>query len=168
MPSPKIFQRTTRAKKDGTCPLYLQMVFSRKVLRLPIGLSIKIEDFDKVKGLVKSSHPNSSDFNLVIGQALAKANSVLVTFRLQGRTPTLEAFKTEWNTPGQSEDFLEFFRRECLDQYHKKAISLGTYRYHERASRQLAKFMETRHRYQSLPYSMMYCRDFTSHVWAVG
>ena len=42
-----------------------------------------------------------------------------------------------------------------MDQYHKKAISLGTYRYHERASRQLAKFMETSHRYQSLPYSMI-------------
>jgi integrase len=71
-----------------------------------------------------------SDNNLIIGQALAKANSVFVVYRLNGEELTLEKFQRDYNTAGSKSDFITYYETKVAERVRKKKIKENTRKNH--------------------------------------
>jgi site-specific recombinase XerD len=80
------------------------------------------------------------DHNLLIGQALAKANEVAVTWRLSKETMTMERFQRDFNTAGSKSDFVAFFKRKITERYRKGKITETTKKNHTSTYNALVAF----------------------------
>lgn len=72
----------------------------------------------------------AKDYNLLIGQALAKANEVFVSWRLSQQVLTLERFKQDFSTAGSKDDFLAYFKAKVTERYRKGKIIETTKKNH--------------------------------------
>ncbi|MFC7669260.1 site-specific integrase [Hymenobacter humi] len=70
------------------------------------------------------------DHNLLIGQALAKANDIFVTWRLSKEVLTLDRFKRDFATEGSKNDFIAYFRAKIIERHRKEKISDVTRKNH--------------------------------------
>lgn len=92
--------------------LYLQAIIDRKPARIPLDFYIDKKYFDKRSGRIKSTHPNSEDFNTEIMQAITKANAVASSFRIKKQTLTPTLFRAEFKTPTEELDLIRYIRKE--------------------------------------------------------
>ena len=82
----------------------------------------------------------ASDYNLLIGQALAKANSIFVEWRLGEEVLTLERFQRDYNTAGSKSDFVVCIKNKIIERHRKGHIADSTRRNHNSALNALAAF----------------------------
>ncbi|MDW3651791.1 MAG: site-specific integrase [Bacteroidia bacterium] len=141
MLEPKIFQRVD-TRKDGTALLCIQLVFSGKPYRINLGISVRKDQFDSLTGRVKRNHPNSSDFNLIIQQGMARVTETLVRFRLSREPLTLESFKRAYHNESAIEDFLSFWEQEMYEQFQRGQFTEGTLKRHQRCFERLQRFTQ--------------------------
>lgn len=80
--------------------------------------------------------------NLVIGDAEAKANEILVTFRLMGIAPTLEDFEKEFKRTGSRLDFIAFFESELKIKLQSQEIGEGAFKVYQQTLVKLRKFTD--------------------------
>ncbi|GAB3244090.1 site-specific integrase [Hymenobacter seoulensis] len=142
------------ARKDGTCPIRLQVIIRRAVKFESLGIAWPRELFDEQEGLCLSYLPKSDRpanysqvlhlatvlagctpqlleekaeaFNMIIGQARAKANEIFVEHRLTRRNLTMEAFLYSYTTEGSRNDFIAWMQAKIQERYRQgKGSRLG-------------------------------------------
>ncbi|WP_161599411.1 tyrosine-type recombinase/integrase [Hymenobacter nivis] len=146
------------ARRDGTCAILLQIIVGTEVWPRGLALSWPPLFFDEDRGECLASLPSAErpadyaqqltaavalfggtpkalakradDYNLLIGQALAKANLVRVNWRLSGEVMTLERFKRDFETEGSKTDFVVYFRNKIIERHRKGQIGDTTRKNH--------------------------------------
>lgn len=142
------------ARRDGTCAILLQVIVGGTVWPKSLDLGWPEALFDEERGLCLTSLPvaarppdykqvleaaitlvggssaaflkQAKDNNLLIGQAMAKANEVQVRWRLSNEVLTLERFRRDYETAGDKTDFITYFRAKMTERYRKGKIAFNT------------------------------------------
>lgn len=182
------------ARKDGTCPIRLQIIIRRKIKFTNLDIAWYPELFDETLGLCLTSLPKNerpahypqllkaatalaggtaelfekqaADYNLIIGQARAKANDVFVEFRLSKRNLTMDGFLYNYITEGSRNDFIAWMEAKINERYrkgkgHRMGISETTKKNHTSTLNCLKKFSK------SVPFdslSTKWADDFHSYL----
>ena len=146
------------ARQDGTCQVLLQVIIGSKVWPHSLGLGWPLQLFDEelgqcltnlapaqrgpdykalvatataaAGGTAQSLAERARDHNLIIGQALAKANEVFVSWRLSKETLTMERFQRDFVTAGSKNDFITYFKAKIIERHRKEKISNITRKNH--------------------------------------
>ncbi len=79
-------------------------------------------------------------YNLLIGQALGRANKVFTDAHLAGVTLDKDKFLLEYKTGGSKVDLLTFMSSRINDRYHRGEISKTTWKNHRSTFNKLAEF----------------------------
>lgn len=112
----KVIIREDYIKKDGTVAVALQVIIDRKMFRIPLKLSVKPEQFDKTKGLVKAkaglSKVEANDMNMIIKRELAKANELGIRARLLDKPLSKKEFMQKFNNFSGRSSFIQFVELE--------------------------------------------------------
>lgn len=146
------------ARRDGTCAIRLQIIIGGEVWFKNLDLGWPAALFDEAHGTCLTSLPaagrpasykhvldqavalaggsqraflkKANDYNLLIGQALAKANEVQVHWRLSNEVLTMERFRRDYETAGSKTDFVAYFRAKITERYRKEKIGATTRKNH--------------------------------------
>lgn len=143
--SRKIIQNGYTKKGEGSA-IYLRIIIDRKKKLLPLKISWPAEYFDKSSGLVCSRHkddPDVSDYNMIITDALARANEVFKYHRLTNTPLTINRFIKEYTTDLSKDDFLKYYSEKAKQRLKDGEIVKFTYDDHIATLRKLRKFSET-------------------------
>lgn len=131
MPSYKIIQRPDYVHKNGKCPIWLQVFIKGKRARLPLGVGVEVEYFDKAKGMVKKIPKNGGEtelLNAIINKAQEKCNRIFNEAVLYGKPLSIAAFLLEYNAEGVAKaSFTEFFKKQILLQTDKAENTVRSY-----------------------------------------
>lgn len=79
MKTVKCVLRKDKARKDGSCPVILQIIVNRQVSKVSVGFFCHPNDFEPEKGYVKKSNPDHEQLNTKIAQAIATQLNQLAT-----------------------------------------------------------------------------------------
>lgn len=123
--------RTWYVKKDGTTEIYLQVIIDRKKKVIGLGLFWPVNKFDRDAGLCMKSSPKDntwSDYNLIIREAIARANDIVTFHRLAGRELTIQEFEREYGLYFNRTSFVEYFQHKLEERLRKGVIKEITYR----------------------------------------
>lgn len=155
------------ARKDGTCQVRLLVVLDGRSVPLSLKVAWPAALFDEEAGRCATSRPKKdrgphyaaqleagqawaggaeawmkrcADYNLLIGQAQAKANSIFVEHRLSSQVLSAERFLVEFNTEGSKSDFVSYFYHKVIERHRKGKISDNTRKNHLSTWRALQAF----------------------------
>jgi integrase/recombinase XerD len=113
--SKKVIIRQDRIRKDGTGPINIRVIVNRKPKNIPVGLYVTNAQLGP-DGQVKD-HPDASDYNMIIGMELNKANEIFKEYRLADRVLTLDQFLR---------DFFNFDKRKSFLFHYKEDLKSRT------------------------------------------
>ena len=99
-------------RKDGKCQVYLQIILMRKKITINTGILVVPEKWDYEKRIIKGNSREVKDMNLIIEQARARVNDILVKYRLMERNLTPALLKSEYKNPANYSDFFEWLTNE--------------------------------------------------------
>lgn len=116
----KIVIKDDYVRADGTCALYLQIFLDGVKKKIPLHISVKPIDFDKLKQRVKVKETFYKDYNLVIEKALADLNKIEISYRLSSDFLTMEKLLHEYENPSSRIDFIKFWELEMENQKLKR------------------------------------------------
>ncbi|MCH4821682.1 Arm DNA-binding domain-containing protein [Gramella lutea] len=122
--SVKTILRKDKTKKDGTCPLYYQIILNSDLLRLPVGKSLKPTDWDSKKSYPKGMKLSKLKRNLEKREQSFK--DFITDCELQDKDISLEMIKNFYNGSG-TKDFYVHFEKFCKKKF--RTIKPGT-QYH--------------------------------------
>jgi len=157
------------ARKDGTCQVRLLVILDGR--SVPVGLKVNWPAalFDEEAGRCVASLPTKdrgpdyaaqlaagqawaggaaawakrcTDYNLILGQAQAKANNIFVEHRLSSQVLSADRFILEFNTEGSKSDFVSYFYHKIIERHRKCKISDNTRKNHLSTWRALKAFRE--------------------------
>jgi len=112
----KIVIKDDYVRADGTCALYLQMFLDKEKKKIPILISVAPNDFDKLKQRVKTKHPFSRDYNMIIEKAFSDIHKIELSYRLAGEVLDMEKLVKEYSNPTSRIDFIKFWELEMKNQ----------------------------------------------------
>ncbi len=101
-----------RLKKNGTKPVYLELIIKRKRVQINTKVSVAPENWDDKNSAVKGNSKEVNDDNLVISQALGRISDILVKYRLKNKDITPDQFEAEYSHPSYDIDFLVWMENE--------------------------------------------------------
>ncbi|WP_151087399.1 tyrosine-type recombinase/integrase [Hymenobacter baengnokdamensis] len=157
------------ARKDGTCQVRLIVILNGRSVPVALKVAWPPALFDEEAGRcvallpAKERGPGygaqleaataaaggraglaqlASDYNLIIGQAQAKANSIFVEARLSSTVLTADKFLQDYNTEGSKTDFAKYFHDKIIERHRKGKISDNTRKNHLSTWRELKRFRE--------------------------
>jgi site-specific recombinase XerD len=113
-------------RADGTCALFLQIFLNKERKRIPVHISVKPDEFDKVKQRVKPKCAHHKDFNLILEKMLADLNKIEVSYRLSNVPLSIKNIVEEYENPTARIDFIKFWDNEMIQQ--KELLKAHTYR----------------------------------------
>lgn len=156
----------TPAQTNGLNTVRLQVILNRRVLLLPLGFAWPEVLFDKEAGRCLARPPvdrrskryqeqfrlaqavlgeevlkKATDYNLLIGQAMGKANDIAIRYRLDNRHLTADSFLREYNTGASKEDFLTYMGTRIEERYRRGQITENTYKGHLSTLNKLREFV---------------------------
>jgi integrase len=176
------------ARKDGTCQVRLIVILDGRSVPVPLKVAWPPALFDEENGRCLASLPVkergpeyaaqlavataaaggpaglaklASDYNLIIGQALGKANGIFVEARLSSQVLTADRFLQDYNTEGSKTDFVSYFYNKIIERHRKNKISDNTRRNHISTYRELKRFREV------IPFHTLnvdFADDFKLHL----
>lgn len=113
----KITLRKDKQNAHGLCPVVVQVFDKKNVGRIPLGFSLKAEDFDFKKEVVLKRNSNSKNYNELIAACKRKLSIALNEIKkLEGLThqlPVIAAFKDMYGSSEESIDAI-------VDKYNKE------------------------------------------------
>jgi site-specific recombinase XerD len=146
------------ARRDGTCAILLQVIVGGTVWPKSLDIGWPEALFDEERSECLASLPaaarppnykqvleaatvlaggttqalalRAKDYNLLIGQTLAKANEVQVRWRLSNEVLTLERFRRDFETAGDKSDFITYYRAKVSERWRRGNISDTTRKNH--------------------------------------
>lgn len=125
-------------KIDGSRMVYLQAIIDRLRAVVPLDFYVKEELFDARRQCMKPGHPNAHDFDTEIISALARANTIASRFRMERRSLTPEAFRSEFNDSTAEMDFIKFFSTNL--EIKKPTLAGNTHKAHTTVLNKLKEF----------------------------
>lgn len=102
----RVYQKSPNLK--GEAPIYISFYLNRKKIEVATKISVSVNDFDKERGIIKTSSEFAKDKNLIIDNIRASINDIFVQNRLRNRTLTAEQFWSEFRNPKNYSDFFSF------------------------------------------------------------
>ena len=93
----RVYQKSPNLK--GEAPIYISFYLNRKKIEVATKISVPVNDFDKERGIIKTSSEFAKDKNLIIDNIRASINDIFVQNRLRNRTLTAEQFGVSFVTP---------------------------------------------------------------------
>jgi integrase/recombinase XerD len=130
--------------KKGFRTIYLQCIIGKKgneqFVRINTGLKVRDKDFNKIKEVVRNSHPNAGLMNKVIGKFQTAANEVDIKYMMNRRRLTADILRKEILNPASVESFLDFYNREMNNRYNSRKIAWNTFRDNRVTLNKLRKF----------------------------
>jgi integrase len=122
-----------RSRTNGESTVHLRVTINRTHSYFTAGFSWLPEYFDGDTGKTLPRFKNdklSKDYNLILGQMLAKANEIFVYFRLSGQVLTKEKFKMEFESTSSRNSFLDFMEKRILERWNRGLITDSTKKHH--------------------------------------
>lgn len=104
----KTFQSISYIGKEKKAPIYISFYINREKTVIACGLSININNFDKLNGKILSAEKGYKDKNLIIDKIRARINDVMVRYRLMNKKLTKELFLKEYNRPDDFKTFYDY------------------------------------------------------------
>lgn len=101
-----------KKKKDGSYPIYIQVIIERERIQINTKVGVMPNDWDEKRGIIKGKSSDISDQNLIIENIRARINQILVKYRLTNRKLTIPLFKAEFSNPSYETDFLAWMTQE--------------------------------------------------------
>lgn len=141
----KAVVRSGRVRKDGLSRIYLRFTQDRKATYIDLDIAWNTEHWDSGQGRCmprKKNDKEAQDLNLVIGDAEAKANDIMVTFRLMGLTPTVAEVLEDFSKTGSRLDFIDFFKKEMTIKLQTQQIGEGAYKVYQQTLRKLNQYAD--------------------------
>lgn len=128
--SAKIKIDNGRPKKDGTASIFMQVIIDRKKSRIDLGIAWPPHRFDEVNlcRTRKRPDPDMDEYNVIINNARAKANTIHKTYLIRGIHINLEAFLREYRSNLNKNDFIEYYAQKSFHRWNKREISDQTYK----------------------------------------
>ncbi|MGL4519609.1 MAG: tyrosine-type recombinase/integrase [Phocaeicola sp.] len=115
----RTYQSSGYIGKDGKAPIYITFYLSKNKIVVPTKVSVKVEDFDTVSGKVKIGSKQHKEFNLIIQQARARINDIMVRYHLQKKELTKDLFLRDYNRPSDYKTFYVFFETYMKEHPHE-------------------------------------------------
>lgn len=135
--------------KDGAWPLVVSVHIGRRKVSFALGVSCRPADFTKERR-VRRGAPGSTEINLVLDKALARANEIFVCARLAGTAVTAESFRAEWHTTGGSLCLLQYATEELARQERLGLVGIEAAKQYRSCIKRLRRFWP-----QGLPISRL-------------
>lgn len=135
-----------KQKKDGSCPIYLQVIINRQALQIHLDICWPTDHFDIKTGLCKKRKKDDPDFednNKLILKKLGKANEVAGNFRWQDKHLTKDVFLLEFNSELSGDDFIIFMEHRIEQRARRKQIAPDTKKSHTDTLRKLKDCFKT-------------------------
>jgi integrase/recombinase XerC len=107
----QIVIRTSFTKKDGSSPLGLRLIFSRKVKVISLHKSVPIKYWQEKEGLVHTDYEGAEALNLLLKSHLKRANDIIFDYEVTNRPLSFGEFLNEFKNK-KTQNFYEFVERE--------------------------------------------------------
>lgn len=115
-------------RKDGFISLYCTLYINRQRVRIPVGVNVKLSNWDWENERMKGNSKEAHDINLIINNVKSRVNDIFVNYRLNNRKLTKEIFIREYGSNSNYADFWDFMESELKKR--KGTISNNTYNAH--------------------------------------
>ncbi|QHV97933.1 site-specific integrase [Spirosoma endbachense] len=142
----KVIIKDDYIKKDGTCPLYLQVFIEKKMTRFPLNINWPPDYFDKTSGKLKPrSNPDKefNDYQLIINSQVGRVNEIFLHYRLSKKELSVDQLKKDFYNWRTKQDFLVFWANELEDRRKRKKIEESTYSSQKAALSKLKQYKES-------------------------
>lgn len=117
-----------RVRRDGTSAIYLRITVERQSKRIALNLHWPPSYFHEGECLDRfKGDGQARDYNLIIRDALAKGNDILIEYRLRRKAVSLEGFVKQFEEGRPSEDFLAYMAAKMEQRLREKEITLRSY-----------------------------------------
>lgn len=118
-----------RPRKDGTAALFMQVIIDRKKTRIDLDIAWPPKSFSEVH-LCRArtrQDPDVEEYNVIIGNARTKANSIHKDYLMRGIHLSLESFIREYRSNLNKNDFIQYFAQKSYERWSKQKIGDDTY-----------------------------------------
>lgn len=133
-------------RHDGTSALYVQVFINGRKKIFPLNISVKINEFDKIKQRVISKSVKYKDYNLIIEKFLADINTIEVNYRLSNIILDIERLTNEILNPSSWICFVAFWEEE-LDR-QKALLKPSTFKQQRSSLEKLKKYTKQLYFYE--------------------
>ncbi|WP_168194020.1 site-specific integrase [Pontibacter sp. SGAir0037] len=140
--SAKIKIRKDSIRRDGTALLYLQVIINSKPDKINLNLYWPPEKFSEKELCLErnKADTDANDYNIILRDAVSKANEIFKLYRLNNEILTNEIFKDEYNSELSKQDFVAYMEKKIIYRYKRKEIVKKTKDNHEQVLLALKKF----------------------------
>lgn len=131
--SAKILFRTDYVKTNGTIAIYIQVIVDLKKKVYPLQLFWPVEKIDKDKGTLlyrTKKDKDCDDYNVMLIDALNKANDIFKYYKFSGQQLTIERFSRDWLGNTTKLSFIKYIEDTAKQRLKKKEITYSTYQVH--------------------------------------
>jgi len=142
----KIKIKDDYVRHDGTSALYVQVFINGRKKIFPLNISVKVNEFDKIKQRVISKSVMHKDYNLIIEKFLADINTIEINYRLSNIVLDIERLTNEILNPSSWICFVAFWEEE-LDR-QKAILKASTFKQQKSSLEKLKKFTKQLYFYE--------------------
>lgn len=132
------FVPRSKANKDGTSLLYLDVTGKGPRKRIPTDIYVPLEKWDRQSQLISSNENDHKDLNLCIAAIKSKITAIRITYRLTERSLDTEIFEEEYLRGIPRIDLIAFVKHTLLQE--RNQYSKGTFRKNQSFVKKLQKF----------------------------
>lgn len=156
-------KRRSEERRDGCAALYAVFNLNREKIRVPLEISVKACDWDAAAEKIRGRGDIVRDHNLIIENARAKINDVLVRARLGNMKLTKEIFFAIYRQPNSGQSFITF----CWEymKANKKANTHNTFKQHKSIIKKLEAYRPNLQFYEITPELL---RLYVAHLRRIG
>ncbi|MEX2592935.1 MAG: site-specific integrase [Anditalea sp.] len=129
----KVIINSARIKKSGAAAVYLRIIIHRQSKKIPLHVDWFPEYWDAKNQRCKPrSKPDQAceDTNLIIRDALSRANEILIEYRLRRKSISTALLVKEFMSNVNKDDFLVFMEQKINERVKYREISLSTKKSH--------------------------------------
>ncbi|UOB19498.1 site-specific integrase [Abyssalbus ytuae] len=132
--------KTDYLRTDKTAALYLQLYQNKKIIRIPLNISVPPGFFDKKSRRIKKGFKLYKEYNLIIEKKLAEVNKIEVHYKLSGQHLTIKKLCDELENHGLRINFNTFADLKLKQQ--KDFLKSSTYRQQKGCLSKIKKYMD--------------------------
>ncbi|MCK5134890.1 MAG: site-specific integrase [Bacteroidales bacterium] len=103
-------------KRNGESSVYVSTRVQGRKIKFKTGVSVKPEDFDPEKGVVRRSHPNFSDLNLIISSSRSRLDDIFIRYRLQFEELTVDLLNKEYKILSSRIEFHSYLKEAIRER----------------------------------------------------
>ncbi|MEJ6614656.1 MAG: Arm DNA-binding domain-containing protein, partial [Saprospiraceae bacterium] len=118
MASVNVIHRLSKPKKDGSFPLYLQVINNRKPSEMSLKLSLQAEEWDSTKQLVKRKNPRYKALNSQIRNIKLKIDEIIHNLEMSNQSyvglDVIQLYKIPITTESLDTNLCEFLTAHVI------------------------------------------------------